>query len=398
MKSTFGIFLVGLSLVVSSTIAFAGGGAPPATPVAEVSPDVNGDLKSDFIVEDLTTGFTVVSFLDGVSAPTSTGVIQQTNVAAGFTTAGYPDLNGDGKSDKVVEAANGFSVGFLLDGLTTTAAQVIPGTNVGAGYVTVGFPDLNGDGKADKVVENTTTGHTVAFLMDGLNLLEAGAIPGTNVGAGYTTVGFPDINGDGKADKVVQSDSGYTVAFVMNGLIVDSAGPISGTNVGAGYSTAGFPDVNGDGKADKVVEGADGYSVAFLLDGTDALLGAGPIAGTNIGNSFVTVGFPDINGDGNDDKVIESISTGRTVAFLLDGTDALLGAGGIAGTPIGAGWALAGFPDLDGDGDADKVISRASDGRNYGYLLDGLTTDDDGELPSTPTNTVQADWDERWNP
>ena len=101
MKSTFGIFLVGLSLIVSPTIAFAGGGAP-ATPVAEVSPDVNGDLKSDFIVEDLTTGFTVVSFLDGVSAPTGSGAISQTKVDAGFTTAGYPDLNGDGKSDKVV--------------------------------------------------------------------------------------------------------------------------------------------------------------------------------------------------------------------------------------------------------------------------------------------------------
>ena len=396
MKSTFGIFLVGLSLIVSPTIAFAGGGAP-ATPVAEVSPDVNGDLKSDFIVEDLTTGFTVVSFLDGVSAPTGSGVIQQTNVAAGYTTAGYPDLNGDGKSDKVVEAANGFSVGFLLDGLTTTAAQAIPGTNVGAGYVTVGFPDLNGDGKADKVVENTTTGYTVAFLMDGLTLLEAGAIPGTNVGAGYTTVGFPDINGDGKADKVVQSAAGYTVAFLMDGLTLLSAGGISGTNVGAGYATAGFPDVNGDGKADKVVEGANGYSVAFLLDGL-TLLGAGPIAGTNTGLDYVTAGFPDINGDGNDDKVIESTTTGRTVAYLLDGTGALLGAGGIAGTPVGAGWALAGFPDLDGDGDADKVISNASDGRNYGYLLAGLTLTDQGALPETPAGTVQISWDERWNP
>ena len=310
-------------------------------------------------------------------------MISQTNVASGFTTAGYPDLNGDGKSDKVVEAANGFSVGFLLDGLTTTAAQAIPGTNVGAGYVTVGFPDLNGDGKADKVVENTTTGYTVAFLMDGLNLLEAGAIPGTNVGAGYTTVGFPDINGDGKADKVVQSAAGYTVAFVMDGLTVLSSGAISGTNVGAGYSTAGFPDVNGDGKADKVVEGADGYSVAFLLDGTDALLGAGPIAGTNTGLGYVTAGFPDINGDGIDDKVIESTSTGIAVAFLLNGTGAPSSAGGIAGTAINSGWALAGFPDLDGDGKADKVISRASDGRNYGYLLDGLTLAAEGELPST---------------
>jgi hypothetical protein len=397
MKNTFGIFLVGLSLIVSPTIAFAGGGAPPATPVAEVSPDVNGDLKSDFIVEDLTTGFTVVSFLDGVSAPTGSGAISQTNVAAGFTTAGYPDLNGDGKSDKVVEAANGFSVGFLLDGLTTTAAAAIPGTNVGAGYVTAGFPDLNGDGKADKVVENTTTGHTVAFLMDGLTLLSAAAIPGTNIAAGFTTVGFPDINGDGKADKVVQSAGGFTVAFLMDGLTVLGAGAISGTNVALGYTTAGFPDVNGDGKADKVVEGANGYSVAFLLDGL-TLLGAGPIAGTNTGLGYVTAGFPDINGDGIDDKVIESTSTGIAVAFLLNGIGAPLSAGGIAGTAINSGWALAGFPDLDGDGDADKVISRASDGRNYGYLLDGLTLVANGELPSTPTNTVQIDWDERWNP
>jgi len=395
MKNTFGIFAAGLSLIVAPIIAFAGGG--PSVPAVYVGADINGDQKSDFIVEELTTGFSVASLLDGVSAPSDVGVIAQTNTGAGFVTAGYPDLNGDGKSDKVVEAANGFSVGFLLDGLTTTDAAAIPGTNVGAGFTTVGFPDLNGDGKADKVIENTTTGYTVAFLMDGLTLLDAGAIPGTNVAAGYTTVGFPDINGDGKADKVVANAAGYTVAFLMDGLTLLDAGGISGTNVAAGYSTAGFPDVNGDGKADKVVEGANGYSVAFLLDGL-TLLEATPIAGTNTGAGFVTVGFPDINGDGMDDKVIEHNSTGSTVAFLLDGSNALVGAGGIAGTPIGAGWALTGFPDLDGDGDADKVISRASDGRTYGYLLDGLTLASDGNLPSTGTNFEQVDWEERWNP
>ncbi len=384
-----------LSLILAPAWAFAG----PAPSVAVyVGPDINGDGNSDKIVENTTSGFSVGYLLDGVGGTPPSGSIAGTNVGAGFETVAFPDLNGDGKSDKVIEnTSTGFSVGTLLDGTNSPLGQqAIPGTNVAAGYSTVTFADLNGDGKADKIIENDTTGYTVAYLMDGLTLLDSAAIPGTNKAAGYSTVGFPDLNGDGKADKVVENDaSGYTVAFLMDGLTLQQAIPIAGTNKAAGYTTMGFPDINGDGNADKVVEQtSSGYTVAFFLDG-GTLLDSTPIVGTSAG--YTTVGFPDLNGDGFDDKVIQRDSDGNSVAFLLQG-DMLLGSGGIPGTPIGAGYTLGGFPDLNGDEKADKVVTRAVDGATYGYVMDGISFTDDGDLPSTPDGFAASGWVELWAP
>lgn len=394
MKTGIALAVTALSLTLAPAAVLAGPGGGSPTPVY-VFADLDGDQKTDKIVENDTNGFSVAYLLDGVVAPISGAAIPGTNTGAGYTTVAFPDLNGDGKSDKVIEHTSGYSVAYLMNGTTLLSAGAIPGT--AAGYSTVGFPDLNGDGKADKVVENDTTGITVAFLMDGLTLLSAGAIPGTNIAAGYTTAGFPDIDGDGNADKVVEHTSGYTVAFLMDGLSVKAsgAGPISGTNIAAGYATAGFPDVNGDGKADKVVENtASGYTVAFFLDGL-TLLGASPIAGTSAG--YTTVGFPDINGDDIDDKVIQRDSDGNSVAFLLNGSGALIGSGGIPGTDIANGWALSGFPDISGDGKADKVIEK-TDGTTFGYVLDGIGFTALGNLPPTAAGFTQAPFGERWNP
>lgn len=311
-----------------------------------------------------------------------------------------PDIDGDGSSDKIVEnTTTGFTVGYLLDGVVAAPLSgAISSTNIGAGYVTVGFPDLNGDGKSDKVIENTTSGFSVGYLLDGLNaVLEVAAIPGTNVPAGYTTVAFPDLNGDGKADKVIEHTGGFTVAYLMDGLTVTDSAAIAGTNVGAGYTTVGFPDLDGDGKADKVVENtATGYTVAFLMDGLSLKL-ATPIAGTNVGAGYETMGFPDINGDGKADKVVERDSDGNSVAFILDGA-ALLDSGGIPGTPTGASYILRGFPDLNGDGKADKVVTRLSDGKTYGYVMNGVAFTDDGSLPATPDGFASSGWVELWAP
>ena len=101
MKSTIGFLVAVLSLTVVPAVALAGG-SPPAPPEVYVGADVDGDGKSDLVVEDSTTGFSIASLLDGVNPRTGVGVIPGTNVGAGYTTAGYPDLNGDGKSDLLV--------------------------------------------------------------------------------------------------------------------------------------------------------------------------------------------------------------------------------------------------------------------------------------------------------
>ena len=166
-----------------------------------------------------------------------------------------------------------------MDGTTLSSAGAIPGTNVGLGYQTVGFPDINGDGKADKVIEHTASGYQVAFLMNGLTMTSAGGLPGA--AAGYTTMGFPDLDGDGKDDKVIQRDSdGNSVAFLLNGLSAASSSSIAGTDTAGGWTLKGFPDIDGDGKADQVLVHSDGRTYGYVMNGlslsSDGALNATP--------------------------------------------------------------------------------------------------------------------------
>ncbi len=396
--------------LAASLLSFVFAGAAWAGPVGGltviIGPDLNGDDKSDQVIENTTSGFSVGRLQDGIMT-TASGSVPGTNTAAGFQTAAFVDLDADNTSDKIVEnTTTGFSVGFLIDGLTPGASDTIPGTNKAAGYETAGFADVDGDNKTDKIVENTTTGYSVAFLLDGVGIppaSDSGPIPGTNVAAGFFTSGFPDINGDGKSDKVVENTTtGFSVGMLLDGVNLPPASdiqPIPGTNVAAGFVTAGYPDLNGDGKDDKVVENTTtGYSVGFLLDGVNPVpvSDTGPIAATNVAAGFVTAGFPDLNGDGQADKVVENTSTGFTVAFLLDGLNPLLDSGALPGTPTG--WVTVGFPDLNGDGKADKVIQETATGNTTAYLLDGLTVLDSGPIGDVSSGFAAIPWDETWTP
>ncbi len=379
-----------LATMISPALALAG----PSTIAVYVGPDLNGDANSDVVVEDITSGYTLGYLIDGVDAPLDSSAIPGTNVAAGYTTSGFPDLNGDGNSDKIVEHTTGYSVAYLLDGVgAPLESGAIAGTNVAAGYTTSGYPDLNGDGKADKVIEHTSSGYSVGFLMNGLERTAAGPIAGTNVAAGYRTIGYPDLDGDHKADKVIEHTSGYTVAFLMNGLTVKDAAPISGTNVAAGYATSGFPDLNNDGKADKVIEHTSGYTVAFLMDGTTTL-DSFPIAATNVAAGYSTLGYPDLNGDGHADKVVGHTS-GFTVAFIMK-NGVVQDAKSIPGTP--AGYGHVGFADLNGDLNEDRIIRKDTDGITVAFLMDGTVELDSGEIPKPPPGFDAVDWNVRWEP
>jgi Putative Ig domain/FG-GAP repeat len=285
-------------------------------------------------------------------------------VGEAVSTAG--DINGDGKADLVLGAAQRLSdyveVAFVIFGqssfpaaynLTTlngTNGFVVTGTSDACFGCSVGTAgDVNGDGKDDLVLgapfsysnsgaayvifgqssfpasfNVSTLNGTNGFVVDGLD-------PESRLGFSVNTAG--DINGDGKADLVLGAPFSYSnsgAAYVIfgqssfpasfnlstlngaNGFVVNGLDSFS--RLGESVNTAG--DINGDGKADIVV-GAPGREYALVifgqssfppsfdiltLNGTNGFWVGGVFPRSTLGTSVSTAG--DVNGDGKDDLVL----------------------------------------------------------------------------------------------
>jgi RHS repeat-associated protein len=307
----------------------------------------------------------------------------------------FPDLNGDGLRDMITliyvepggwwaDRPGPYRKAFLNTGSGwVEAPQFVPTEDriftamvrsdktIAPGSAT--FPDLNGDGKADLVtltyVEASSTGwfgdrpgwYRKAFLNTGSGWVEAPQYVPTEdreftamVRSDRTvqpgTVRFPDLNGDGKADRITlvyveASSTGwfadrpgwYRKAYVNNGNgWTDAPQYVSAGDreftaiVRADRTTFSgatvFPDLNGDRKADMItlyLDAAAGwwgnggwYRKAFVNTGsgwTDApqYVPAGDREVTAMIRNVAgvedvqpgTTRFADLNGDGEDDMI-----------------------------------------------------------------------------------------------
>ncbi len=186
--------------------------------------DVNGDGKADVV--------------SGSQVYLSTGSAFSSPQNWGYGGNILADVNGDGKADRINIYDSGYGIdafvalstgtGFLLE--TSWAAIAQQNSAVG---------DVNGDGKADVVSGNQV-------------YLSTGSAFSSPQNWGYGGNILADVNGDGKADRINIYDSGYGIdAFVAlstgTGFLLETSwAEIAGTNVAVG-------DVNGDGRADLVV-------------------------------------------------------------------------------------------------------------------------------------------------
>lgn len=206
--------------------------------------------------------------------------------AAGFTqpssyaTLRFPDINGDGKADAcaransgvICEVSNGSAFTSLL---TQTSFSDANGWGQPEYYSTIAFPDVNGDGKAD--VCGRGGGGVWCALSSGAALgsatLWASAFSDANGWNGapyYTTLQFPDVNRDGRSDLCGRGYAGIYCAlstgssFGVPTLWTTFASDAAGWGSGPQYyKTLSFPDVNSDGFADVCGRGSAGVSCAL---------------------------------------------------------------------------------------------------------------------------------------
>jgi len=364
--------------------------------------DINADGKSDLVVanrcenvNNCPGGGVGVLFGNGdgtFQAPQS----YSTGVPYPASSIAVADVNGDDKPDIFVAgpcpdttcgATSGeYGVVAVLlnkdDGTFQAAQNYSSGAPIA---VAVAVEDVNGDGKPDIVVTNAASEYVYdSDCGDFFSCYEPSGPPtlGVLLGNGDGTfqaakiyalaagnplsVAIADVNGDGKQDVLVVSD---TAPGTVGVLLGNGDGTFQAVQT---YSSGGYQpysiavgDLNGDGKPDLVVgnyctvnssDGCVGNGTVAVLPGNGDGTFRAPLVTMMPGEPGLPlgqmgqIGLGDFNGDGYLDVA--------TVGFLLLGkgngtfqAPVYLGAGGGAGTAVG---------DFNGDGKPDLAVGAVT--------------------------------------
>ena len=197
------------------------------------------------------------------------------------------------------------------------------------------------------------------------------------------------INGLTATDITLMQALGYSVP----------TGPTSPTNPSPAVSSSpafdlswnllGVGDFNGDGKADLGWERSSDNLVELQLFNGSTPNGGGVIGNSPFDASWRAIATADVNGDGKADLVYRRLSDGFTEIQLLNGTQGI-GGGAISNNPFDGSWQIVAASDFNGDGNADLAWRHSGDGLLEVQFLNGITAKGGGVVANNP-------FDASWN-
>ncbi len=268
----------------------------------------------------------------------------------GHSVSSVPDADGDGRGDLLVGAFNedpgvspsGAGRAYLFSGATgailSTLVSPNEETNGNFGYSVAGVPDADGDGRGDLLVgayredpgpTNSALGQAYLFSGATGTLLQSIDSPNPNFEGrfGFSVAGVPDTNGDGRGDLLIgafgedpgtvpdETGRAYLFSGATGTLLHTLASPNEEQDGNFGYSVARVPDADGDGRGDLLIGAPNedpGLSPAaagraYLFSGASGtLLFELSSLNEELGGEFgfSVAGVPDTDGDGRGDLLV----------------------------------------------------------------------------------------------
>ena len=193
---------------------------------------------------------------------------------------------------------------------------------------------------------------------------------------GGVRVAVGDVNGDGVADIITGPGPGMgSRVNVFDGVTGDrirSFLAFTGFYRGGVFVAAG--DVNGDGKADIIVGTDSGAPpIVRIFDGAQGNLIRSFFAYSPLFTGGVRVAAGDVNGDGVADIITGAGPGGAPHVKVFDGTNGSLLQSFFAYAPGFTGGVYVAAGDVNGDGFADIITGPGSGGGPQVKVFDGVT-------------------------
>lgn len=389
--------------------------------------DVNGDGYSDVVVGAYAyAGFTgrVYAFFGSAFMDNNVDIIFASGDAGsgyGISVSSAGDVNADGYRDIIVSELfdpGSYGKAFIYHGgqsmdnvADVTMTGATPADYFGSSVSSAG--DMNGDGFDDVIVGaiyfNSQTGAAYIYYggatMNNTADVTLNGVAGTDFFGG-SVAGAGDVNGDGFKDVIIgarQNDvggvnSGCAYLF-WGGTIVNNVpdAVFSGSIVNDqfGFSVASAGDFNRDGYTDLIIgtpyndESGSDAGKAWLYTNTRNYV-ATPIASFSGpgGNDFfgrISKSAGDVNGDGFDDVLVNSLNTQQVHlffggSFINNTVDVVFNAQN-GSESFGVSVSTAG--DVNSDGYSDIIIgaetSNSTIGRAY-IFFGGISMDNIPDL------------------
>lgn len=273
----------------------------------------------------------------------------------------FSDVDNDGDEDVFISGSKGSKL-YTNDG-TGKFSETMETAIEGVSLSSVGFSDVDGDGDEDVLITGWGSQIPIAklYINDGTGaFIENTGTPFEGVYEG--ALAFSDIDNDGDEDVLItgidSSFSPISKLYINDGMGTFSE--VTGTPFeGVLFSSIGFSDVDGDGDEDLLITGWGSQVPIAKLYTNDGMGTFTEIAGTPFeGIYFGSLAFSDVDGDGDQDVLIAGLDSSISPISKLytnDGTGTFYK---VFGTPFQGGSASSvGFSDVDGDGDQDVFIT-----------------------------------------
>ena len=225
------------------------------------------------------------------------------------------DFNGDGRSDILWRNDDGFVTNWLGQSNGSFMGNAANSyNNPGAGWTVFGTGDFNGDGR-DDVLWRNANGDVTSWLGQ-INGNFVGSAAFNNPGGGWSVVGTGDFNGDGRDDVLWRNANGDVTNWLgqTNGNFAGNAG-VSYNNPGVGWAVAGTGDFNGDGRDDILWRNTNGDVTNWLGQANGNFSGNAANSYNNPGAGWAVIGTGDFNGDGRDDVLLRN-ANGTVIDWL----------------------------------------------------------------------------------